>query len=141
MTDRIGENARLSIAVVTSLNSTRNSFQQNQASYVNCCSILVTTQGQTKPPVTDSRQSHSGTVDGLLAAVRTSCEAGLDVFSGGLVGGAAVCDPAQDRYRRSDGVCNNLNNKHWGATGIPLRRLAAPAYDNGKQNLSNAEIQ
>ena len=32
----------------------------------------------------------------------------------------------------SDGVCNNLNSnhsKHWGATGIPMRRFSATAYE------------
>ena len=50
------------------------------------------------------------------------------------IGQEAVCDPllCSDRYRRSDGVCNNLNSnhsKHWGATGIAMRRFSATAYE------------
>ena len=50
------------------------------------------------------------------------------------MGENVTCDPcsAEDRFRRIDGVCNNLeNNKHWGAAGIPMRRLAPPAYADG----------
>ena len=71
----------------------------------------------------------------MLDSLRSDCVAGIDSFSGGLVGGDVTCDPCSagmDRIRRIDGVCNNLaNNKHWGAAGIPMRRLAAPAYADG----------
>ena len=58
---------------------------------------------------------------------------GRDGFNGGLAGANVACDPCSpaDRYRRPDGVCNNLASKHLGAAGIPMRRLAPPAYADG----------
>ena len=41
------------------------------------------------------------------------------------------CDPqaSEDNFRRVDGLCNNVENKQWGAGGgIPMRRLAPPDY-------------
>ena len=37
-------------------------------------------------------------------------------------------DAPEDKYRRLDGLCNNLENKQWGAAGIAMRRLAPRDY-------------
>ena len=69
----------------------------------------------------------------VLAHLREECIAGTDGFNGGLVGAEVTCDPCalEDRFRRIDGVCNNLAMKLHGAAGTPLRRLASPAYSDG----------
>ena len=49
------------------------------------------------------------------------------------MGGNVTCDPCSvtDKFRRIDGVCNNLvNDKLWGAAGIPMRRLTHSAYSD-----------
>ena len=59
---------------------------------------------------------------------------GHEGFYGGHGGGdsSPPCDSSEpgDIFRRVDGVCNNLNNRHWGAAGIPMRRhcFAALTY-------------
>lgn len=35
------------------------------------------------------------------------------------------------KYRTIDGTCNNIQNPHWGAASIPLRRLLPAEYENG----------
>jgi len=35
------------------------------------------------------------------------------------------------RYRQFNGMCNNLNSAHWGATLAPFRRLIPPDYADG----------
>ena len=65
----------------------------------------------------------------LLEELLEDCKLG-NGFCYTPIGQEAVCDPdlCSDRYRRSDGVCNNLKSKHWGATGIAMRRFASTAY-------------
>ena len=112
----IGKNARLSETITSSINNTRSTFKGNE---------LIATL----------RQSNSHTVNELLEGIRLDCENGVNSFSGGLIGGDVICNSnaCGDKYRRIDGVCNNLNNKHFGATGIAMRRLdETPAYDDGK---------
>ena len=36
------------------------------------------------------------------------------------------------RYREFNGLCNNLEHAHWGATLAPFRRLLPPDYADGK---------
>lgn len=36
------------------------------------------------------------------------------------------------RFREYNGMCNNLDNPHWGATLAPFRRLIPAAYGDGK---------
>ena len=74
--------------------------------------------------------SNSLTVDGLLADILGQCINGVNTFDGGLIGSNVTCD-VNEKYRRIDGVCNNLKNKDFGATGILMRRMAAPAYADG----------
>ena len=110
----IGKNARLSEAITSSINNTRSTFHE----------IFATL-----------RQSNSHTVNELLEGIRLDCENGVNSFSGGLIGGDIICNSnaCGDKYRRIDGVCNNLDDKHFGATGIAMRRLdETPAYDDGK---------
>lgn len=38
---------------------------------------------------------------------------------------------AVKRYREFNGLCNNLENAHWGATLAPFRRLLPPDYADG----------
>lgn len=38
---------------------------------------------------------------------------------------------AVKRYREYNGMCNNLENAHWGATLAPYRRLIPAAYADG----------
>ena len=66
----------------------------------------------------------------LLEELLEDCKSG-NGFCFTPIGQEAVCDPllCSDQYRRSDGVCNNLNSKHWGATGIAMRRFSATAYE------------
>ena len=73
-------------------------------------------------------------MDDLLEEIRANCSKGVNTFNGGLIGANVTCDATAnvDRYRRIDGVCNNLNNKYFGATGIAMRRLVLPDYDDGK---------
>lgn len=40
------------------------------------------------------------------------------------------CRP--QRYRRHDGICNNLENPTWGAARTPFRRLVPPEYGDGE---------
>ncbi len=35
------------------------------------------------------------------------------------------------RYREYNGMCNNLDHPHWGATLAPYRRLLPPDYADG----------
>ena len=39
--------------------------------------------------------------------------------------------PDDDEYRTFDGSCNNVRHPSFGAAGIPMRRLAPPAYADG----------
>ena len=80
--------------------------------------------------------SHSFTVDDFLNEVQEGCKIGKNVFDGGLVGKDAICNSTSDDdlYRRIDGVCNNLANKHFGATGIAMRRIVPADYADGKIN-------
>ena len=69
------------------------------------------------------------TIEMLLKELFEDCKQGQgSCFT--PIGQDAVCDPSlcSDRYRRIDGVCNNLDSKHWGAIGIPMRRFTAMAY-------------
>ena len=120
ISDKIGKNKRLSEAITTSINNTRSLFKGKEP-----LGTLDRFKRQT---------SNSLTVDGLLNNLRTSCVNGVDDFKGGLTGADITCDPTHpgDRYRRIDGVCNNIENKFFGATGIEMRRLATPAYKDGK---------
>ena len=70
----------------------------------------------------------------LLGELLENCMHGNGSFHN-QIGQDAVCDPTtrSDRYRRSDGVCNNLDNKHWGATGIAMRRMVSTAYECNKR--------
>lgn len=36
------------------------------------------------------------------------------------------------RFREYNGMCNNLDQPHWGATLTPFRRLIPAAYGDGK---------
>jgi hypothetical protein len=108
ISDKIGKNARLSETITSSVNITRNTFK-----------------GKEKETRLARQVSNSLTVDDFLEDIRVSCEKGVNAFSGGLIGANIIC-------RRFDGVCNNLKNKHFGATGIPMKRLATPAYSDGK---------
>ena len=115
LTTRIGKNARLKETLVLSINNTRNTFKGG---------FLVA-----------SRQaSNSLTLDGFLEEIHEECKMGVNAFSGGLIGADVICDPTAslDKYRRIDGVCNNLDNKHFGATGIGMRRFVAAVYTDGK---------
>ncbi|KAK7084497.1 hypothetical protein SK128_008778 [Halocaridina rubra] len=49
-------------------------------------------------------------------------------------------DPCQtnDRYRRLDGTCNNIQNPLWGASFIPFRRAILPEYGDGISSLRRA---
>ncbi|KAK7466753.1 hypothetical protein BaRGS_00037162, partial [Batillaria attramentaria] len=40
------------------------------------------------------------------------------------------CD-AGARFRTADGTCNNLRHNLWGSSLIPMRRILAPAYQDG----------
>ncbi|KAK7084498.1 hypothetical protein SK128_008779, partial [Halocaridina rubra] len=40
-----------------------------------------------------------------------------------------------ERYRRIDGTCNNLQNPLWGASFIPFRRAILPEYGDGISSL------
>ena len=117
ISDTIGRNTRLKDVITASVNHTRNTFKPSSESFAR-------------------QASNSHTVDGFLEDIRVNCENGFDVFSGGLVGADVVCDANanEDKYRRIDGVCNNLAQKHFGATGIAMRRLANAAYDDGLTN-------
>ena len=56
--------------------------------------------------------------------LKLNCVEGQDASS-------VSCDPqaSGDDFRRVDGLCNNVENKQWGAGGgIPMRRLAPPDY-------------
>lgn len=39
------------------------------------------------------------------------------------------------RYRELDGMCNNLENPHWGAVMAPFRRLLAPNFQDGTTSI------
>ena len=69
------------------------------------------------------------TLDMLVEELFNDCKAGQG-FCFTPIGQDAVCDASlcKDRYRRIDGVCNNLDSKHWGAIGIPMRRFSPMAY-------------
>ena len=115
LTNRIGKNARLRETLVLSINNTRNTFKGGLS-------------------VASRQASNSLTVDSFLEDIREQCEMGVNAFSGGLIGGSVICDPTAslDKYRRIDGVCNNLDNKHFGATGIAMRRFVPAVYADGK---------
>nr|CAH0108178.1 unnamed protein product [Daphnia galeata] len=48
------------------------------------------------------------------------------------------------RYREADGMCNNLENPHWGAVMAPFRRLLPPNFQDGvnapRVSASGAEL-
>ena len=74
------------------------------------------------------------TVEMLLEELFENCKLGQgSCFT--PIGQDAVCDPSlsSDRYRRIDGVCNNLDFKYWGAIGIPMRRFTAMEYQCKKE--------
>lgn len=40
-----------------------------------------------------------------------------------------ACNP-NEKYRRADGSCNNLNEPRWGMAGVAQRRVLEPVYGN-----------
>ena len=72
----------------------------------------------------------------VLEKLRKQCVDGTSPFQGGLLGTLVKCDfkHSDDMFRRLDGVCNNVahhENRHWGASGTPFKRLAGVAYADG----------
>ena len=68
---------------------------------------------------------------------------GSPPFQGGLLGTHVKCDSkhSDDMFRRMDGVCNNvahLENRHWGASVTPFKRLVGFAYEDGLSNPRSA---
>ena len=87
----------------------------------------------------ERQASNSLTVDALLEDIHVNCVNGQGVFQTGLLGAGVSCDfnDPEDIYRRIDGLCNNINHKQRGATGIAMRRLASPHYADGKCHIFN----
>lgn len=44
------------------------------------------------------------------------------------------------RYREYNGMCNNLDHPHWGATLAPYRRLLPADYADGKHHWNTNEF-
>jgi tRNA nucleotidyltransferase/poly(A) polymerase len=103
VSNNIAQNSRLSEAIISSIENSISDFPEK---------FLGKMKRMSNP---------------YIETVISACKEALDTISETNI----FCQEA-DKYRSLNGVCNNLDNKTFGAAGIAMRRFAAPAYADGK---------